>query len=48
MSSDEPRYLRLLRALLHLTEPDVQDGIILGVAVSLAAAVVVTLLITGN
>ena len=48
MSSAEPRYLRALRALLHLTEPDVMDSILLGVAVSLTAAVVVTLWLTGN
>ncbi len=32
---NEPGYSRFLRALLHLTEPDVMDGVILGFAAGL-------------
>lgn len=48
MSAGEPRYSRWLRALLHLTEPDVMDGILLGIAVGLGGAVILALWVTGN
>ena len=46
--SEEPIYVRFLRGLLHLTEPDVMDAFLLGVAVSLGGAVIFFLWWTGN
>jgi hypothetical protein len=39
MPAAEPRYVRFLRGLLHLTEPDVMDGFLLGMAVALGGGV---------
>ncbi len=48
MSAAEPRYLRALRGLLHLTEPDVMDAALFGLAVGLGGAVIFFLWWTGN
>lgn len=48
MPADEPVYLRILRGLLHLTEPDVMDSLLLGMAVGLGGGLIAWLWITGN
>lgn len=40
MPAAEPRYVRLLRGLLHLTEPETMDGILLGFAVGVLLVLV--------
>ena len=40
MSAAEPLYLRILRGLLHLTEPDVMDSVLLGLAVGLGGGLI--------
>lgn len=44
----EPAYMRLLRGLMHLTEPDAIDGILLGMAVAFGGGVIFFLWWTGN
>ena len=45
---DEPLYVRFLRGLLHLTEPDVADAVLLGLATGLGFGVIAILWWTGN